>query len=57
MPDMVELFTAAPDGSVWAICSQGRLLRADPDSPTWRSALPRNTQLEVKSIAYSVESS
>jgi pyridoxal biosynthesis lyase PdxS len=26
---MVELFVAAPDGTVWAICSGGRLLRAD----------------------------
>ena len=30
MPDMVELFVPAPDGTVWAICSGGGLLRAAP---------------------------
>ena len=39
MPDMVELFLAAPDGSVWAICSQGRLLCAWPGEWSWRSVL------------------
>lgn len=52
MPDMVELFTAAPDDSIWAICSGGRLLRADADDWTWRSALPDGTALEVKSVAF-----
>jgi photosystem II stability/assembly factor-like uncharacterized protein len=28
MADMVELFVAAPDGSIWAICAEGRLLRS-----------------------------
>jgi photosystem II stability/assembly factor-like uncharacterized protein len=52
MPDMVELFLAAPDGSVWALCSQGRLLRAEPGEWTWRSALPEGSRLEVKSVAF-----
>jgi photosystem II stability/assembly factor-like uncharacterized protein len=51
MPDMVELFLAAPDGSVWAMCSQGRLLRAEPDEWTWRSVLPEGSGLQVKSVA------
>ena len=52
MPDMVELFVAAPDGAVWAICSGGRLLRATPGEWTWSSALPAGAELEVKSIAF-----
>jgi photosystem II stability/assembly factor-like uncharacterized protein len=52
MPDMVELFVAAPDGSVWAICSRGRLLRADPGEWEWRSALPADAGLAVKSVAF-----
>jgi hypothetical protein len=40
MPDMVELFVPAPDGSVYAVCSGGRLLRSEPDAWRWRPALP-----------------
>jgi photosystem II stability/assembly factor-like uncharacterized protein len=40
MPDMVELFVPAPDGSVYAVCSGGRLLRSEPDAWRWRSVLP-----------------
>jgi photosystem II stability/assembly factor-like uncharacterized protein len=53
MPDMVELFVAAPDGTVWAICSGGRLLRAAPDDWSWSSPLPPGTDLSVKSLAFS----
>jgi photosystem II stability/assembly factor-like uncharacterized protein len=52
MPDMVELFLAAPDGSVWALCSQGRLLRAEPGEWAWRPVLPEGGALEVKSVAF-----
>ena len=52
MPDMVELFVAAPDGAVWAICSGGRLLRATPGEWTWSSALPAGADLQVKSVAF-----
>jgi photosystem II stability/assembly factor-like uncharacterized protein len=52
MPDMVELFVAAPDGAVWAICSAGRLLRAAPDDWSWSSALPSDAEISVKSIAF-----
>jgi photosystem II stability/assembly factor-like uncharacterized protein len=52
MPDMVELFVPSPEGDVWAICSQGRLLRAEPGSWRWRSALPDGAGLDVKSIAF-----
>jgi photosystem II stability/assembly factor-like uncharacterized protein len=52
MPDMVELFVASPDGDVWAICSQGRLLRAGVGDWTWRSALPAGADVDVKSIAF-----
>jgi photosystem II stability/assembly factor-like uncharacterized protein len=52
MPDMVELFVAAPDDSVWAICSEGRLLRAVPGEWSWSSALPADASPEVKSVAF-----
>jgi photosystem II stability/assembly factor-like uncharacterized protein len=52
MADMVELFVAAPDGTIWAISSRGRLLRATPDDWTWSSALPPDAGVEVKSVAF-----
>jgi photosystem II stability/assembly factor-like uncharacterized protein len=52
MPDMVELFVAAPDGTVWAICAEGRLLRAAPDDWSWSSALPADADVSVKSVAF-----
>jgi photosystem II stability/assembly factor-like uncharacterized protein len=52
MPDMVELFVAAPDGAIWAICSAGRLLRAAPGEWSWSSALPADTEISVQSIAF-----
>src|SRR5579883_1692886 len=52
MPDMVELFVAAPDDTVWAISSGGRLLRADPGAWDWRSALPDSARLDVQSISF-----
>ncbi|MGI8913576.1 MAG: hypothetical protein ACR2JY_07300 [Chloroflexota bacterium] len=52
MPDMVELFVAAPDGAVWAICSGGRLVRSAPGEWLWRSALPGDADVRVQSIAF-----
>ena len=52
MPDMVELFVAAPDGTVCAICSGGRLLRATPGDWSWSSALPAGAAISVKSVAF-----
>ncbi len=51
MPDMVELFVPAPDGSVFAVCSGGRLLRAEPDHWRWASVLPDPT-LKAASVAF-----
>jgi photosystem II stability/assembly factor-like uncharacterized protein len=50
MPDMVELFVAAPDDTIWAICSGGRLLRAAPDDWHWSSTT--DVAVSVKSIAF-----
>ena len=44
MADMVELFVAAPDGSIWAICPEGRLLRAEPGERRWHGVLAQPTQ-------------
>ena len=52
MPDMVELFLPAPDGSVYAICSGGRLLRSAPDAWRWRSALPSGQAEEAVSVSF-----
>jgi photosystem II stability/assembly factor-like uncharacterized protein len=52
MPDMVELFVAAPDGTVWAICSGGRLLCGAPDDWSWSSVLPPEAPVHVKSVAF-----
>jgi photosystem II stability/assembly factor-like uncharacterized protein len=52
MPDMVERFAAAPDGGVWALCSGGRLLRAEPGTWTWESALPAGADVDARSIAF-----
>ncbi len=52
MPDMVEVFVPGPDDSVWAICSGGRLLRAEPDELSWTSALPGIEKIEVESVAF-----
>jgi photosystem II stability/assembly factor-like uncharacterized protein len=50
MPDMVELFVAAPDDTIWAICSGGRLLRAAPNDWHWSST--PEVAVSVKSIAF-----
>ncbi|MGN6674755.1 MAG: WD40/YVTN/BNR-like repeat-containing protein [Thermomicrobiales bacterium] len=52
MPDMVELFVAAPDDSIWAICSGGRLLRAVPGEWRWEAVLPAGADLTVQSVAF-----
>ncbi len=52
MPDMVELFVAAPDDSIWAVCSGGRLLRSAPGPWEWRSVLPGDADLRVQSISF-----
>ncbi len=52
MPDMVEVFAAAPDGAVWAICAGGRLLRAAPGGWHWRAAVPDDAGLAVQALAF-----
>ena len=54
MADMVDLFVAAPDDTIWAICSGGRLLRAELDEWFWRSAVPNDADLRVQSISFVV---
>jgi photosystem II stability/assembly factor-like uncharacterized protein len=52
MPDMVELFVAAPDDAIWAICSGGRLLRSEAGDWSWRQALPGDAGLSAQSITF-----
>jgi hypothetical protein len=51
MEDMVESFLAAPDGTIWAICDGGRLLSANPGEWRWRSLLPPDAGVHVRSVA------
>ena len=50
MPDMVELFVTAPDDTIWAISSGGRLLNATPGEWHWNSVLP--TEIEAQSVSF-----
>lgn len=52
MHDMVELFVVAPDDSIYAVCSGGRLLRSSPTSWRWRSALPPDQPENVVSVSF-----
>lgn len=52
MEDMVELFLDAPDGSVWAMTSGGRLYRAEPGDWEWRSMLPADATVSVRSVNF-----
>lgn len=52
MADMVELFVVAPDDSVYAVCSGGRLLRSSPAPWHWASALPAGTPENVVSVSF-----
>jgi photosystem II stability/assembly factor-like uncharacterized protein len=52
MPDMVELFVPAPDGTVYAVCARGRLLRSEPGPWRWRSALPGGPPENVVSVSF-----
>jgi photosystem II stability/assembly factor-like uncharacterized protein len=52
MPDMVELFHAAPDGSIWALTSGGRLFRAEPGEWQWQALLPQDARIAVRSLAF-----
>jgi photosystem II stability/assembly factor-like uncharacterized protein len=52
MDDMVELFLSALDGSIWAICSGGRLFRAEPGEWHWRSLLPEGAKVGVEAVTF-----
>jgi photosystem II stability/assembly factor-like uncharacterized protein len=52
MHDMVELFVTAPDDTIWAICSGGRLLKATTGEWHWRSALPEGATDNVESVSF-----
>lgn len=52
MPDMVERFMPAPDGSIWAVCSGGRLFQAVPGEWHWSSPLVVGAQLSVESVSF-----
>jgi photosystem II stability/assembly factor-like uncharacterized protein len=52
LPDMVELFVAAPDDTIWAICSGGRLLRATPGEWSWHSAPSGSAEHKAQSVSF-----
>ena len=53
MTDMVEVFAVAPDGSIWANCAQGRLLRAEPDEWQWRSVFDTSETDDIRVESFS----
>lgn len=52
MADMVEVFAVAPDDTIWAVCSGGRLLHATPGEWQWRAAVPADAALAVQSVTF-----
>jgi photosystem II stability/assembly factor-like uncharacterized protein len=52
MPDMVELFVVAPDDTIYAVCSGGRMLRSAPGDWRWRSALSSGQPDNVLSVSF-----
>jgi hypothetical protein len=52
MADMVERFQPAPDGSVWAVCSGGRLFRALPGEWKWSPAVTLPAGVTVESVCF-----
>jgi photosystem II stability/assembly factor-like uncharacterized protein len=51
MEVMVEVFVPAPDGTIWAVCSGGRLMCAEPGEWQWRSAL-HGAEIDAQSVAF-----
>ena len=53
LEDMVERFEEAPDGTLWALCSGGRVFAASPGEWQWRNPLPNlPTSVCVESVAF-----
>lgn len=52
MEDMVELFVVAPEQRIWAICSGGRLLQAEPVEWHWRSVVPDGFTARVEAVSF-----
>jgi photosystem II stability/assembly factor-like uncharacterized protein len=52
MPDMVERFEPAPDGSIWAICSGGRVFRAMSGEWRWTTPLPATSGIDVDAVSF-----
>lgn len=53
MEDTVERFEEAPDGTVWALCSGGRLFAAEPGNWRWSNPLPESADgLAIESITF-----
>jgi photosystem II stability/assembly factor-like uncharacterized protein len=52
MADMVERFQPAPDGSIWAVCSGGRLFRATPGEWNWLSVVTLPAGVTAESVCF-----
>lgn len=52
LPDMVERFEVAPDGTIYAVTSGGGLLRSEVGEWRWRSALPEDQAADAVSVAF-----
>lgn len=52
MEDMVELFVPAPDETIWAVCSGGRVLVSEPGPWLWRTPLPDGASLRAEAVSF-----
>jgi hypothetical protein len=52
MADMVERFQPAPDGSVWAVCSGGKLFRALAGEWKWSSVVTLPAGVTTESVCF-----
>lgn len=52
MEDQVEQFVPAPDGSIWAVCSGGRLFKAAPGEWQWETVVGEDDGVAVQSISF-----
>lgn len=52
MDDMVELFVPAPDDTIWAVCSGGRLLFSEPGPWLWRSPFAGDQPFKAEAVAF-----
>jgi photosystem II stability/assembly factor-like uncharacterized protein len=57
MQDMVEIFAPAPDGTIWAVCSGGRLLTSGAGTWEWDEVGGAGAITNAQSVAFATRDS